>query len=46
MKRLKFSVEGAQLANEKWGFNFGPSAVAAMCGLYLDELRPYLGDFE
>lgn len=46
MKRLKFSPEGAQLANEKWGFNCGPSAVAAMCGLYLDELRPHLGDFE
>ncbi len=46
MKRLKFSLEGAEIANESWGFNCGPAAVAAICGLYLDELRPHLGDFE
>jgi hypothetical protein len=43
---LKFTAEDAQRAYDTWGANCGPGAIAAICGLTLDELRPLLGDFE
>jgi len=42
----RFSYEDMCRANEEWGANCGPGAIAAICGLTLDELRPHLGDFE
>lgn len=41
-----FSVEDAERAYDEWGCNCGPAAVAAICGLRLDEVRPHMGDFE
>ena len=46
MKPLKFTLADAEKASDEWGCNCGPSAVAAICGLSLSELRPHLGDFE
>ena len=43
---LKFTIDQAQAASDEWGFNCGPAAVAAVCGLTLDQVRPMLGDFE
>ncbi len=43
---VRFTQEDADRANEAWGCNCGPAAVAAIAGLTLDELRPHLGDFE
>lgn len=43
---LRFTAEDADRAHEEWGANCGPGAIAAICGLTLDELRPHLGDFE
>lgn len=44
----RFDPADAQRAFDEWGCNCGPAAIAAMCGLTLDEVRPYLlqGDFE
>lgn len=44
--RTRFTFEEADRANREWGMNCGPGAIAAICGLTLDELRPYMGDFE
>ncbi len=41
-----FSAEDAERAHEEWGANCGPGAIAAICGLTLDQLRPLMGDFE
>jgi len=46
MMHLNFDIEAAEVASDEWGFNCGPAAVAAICGLSLSELRPCLGDFE
>ena len=43
---LHFTEQQANDAADEWGFNCGPAAVAAICGLSLIELRPHLGDFE
>ena len=42
----RFSPEEFDRAHDDWGANCGPGAIAAICGLTLDELRPHLGDFE
>lgn len=42
----KFSQADAGRAYVEWGANCGPGAIAAVCGLTLDELRPHMGDFE
>lgn len=42
----KFTAEDADRAYETWGCNCGPSAIAAIMGLTLDEVRPLMGDFE
>ena len=46
MRPLRFNAADAQRAAETWGANCGPGAIAAVCGLTLDELRPRLFDFE
>jgi hypothetical protein len=43
---MRFTVEDAEAAFDAWGANCGPTAIAAIMGLTLDELRPHLGDFE
>ncbi|NMG39827.1 hypothetical protein GRZ55_11285 [Chelativorans sp. ZYF759] len=42
----RFSADDAERAFDEWGANCGPGAIAAICGLTLDELRPHMGDFE
>ena len=42
----RFTMEDADRANDAWGANCGPGAIAAICGLTLDDLRPHMGDFE
>jgi hypothetical protein len=42
----RFTLEDVERANDEWGVNCGPAAIAAMNGLTLQELRPHLGDFE
>ena len=42
----KFSMADADRAYKEWGANCGPGAIAAICGLSLDELRPFMADFE
>lgn len=42
----RFTAEDADRAHADWGANCGPGAIAAICRLTLDELRPHLGDFE
>ena len=43
---LLFDLTTAQQASDDWGFNCGPAALAAICGLTPDAVRPHLGDFE
>ena len=43
---LKFSSDDMLAAHKEWKINCGPSALAAACGLTLDEVRPHLGQFE
>lgn len=46
MKAPRFTAEDAERAYDEWGANCGPAAIAAICGLTLEEVRPFLGDFE
>lgn len=41
-----FTFEEACAASDEWGFNCGPAAVSAVCGISLTDLRPHLGGFE
>ena len=41
-----FTLDDAERAGDEWGLNCGPAAIAAVCGLTLDVIRPYMGDFE
>jgi hypothetical protein len=41
-----FSAADADLAYESWGCNCGPTALAAICGLTLDEARAALPGFD
>jgi hypothetical protein len=43
---LRFTEAEAEAAYDEWGCNCGPSAIAAVCGLTLAELRPHMQDFE
>lgn len=43
---LRFSLDDVERAADEWGCNCGPTAVAAVLGMTLDEIRPHLGDFE
>ncbi|WP_428673677.1 hypothetical protein [Reyranella sp.] len=42
----RFTAADAKRAHEEWGCNCGPAALAAICGLTLDEVRLLMGDFE
>lgn len=46
MKRPRFTAADAERASKAWGANCGPAAIAAIMHLTLDEVRPYMGDFE
>lgn len=46
IQRPRFAAEDLDRAYETWGCNCGPGAIAAICDLTLDELRPHMGDFE
>lgn len=43
---LRFTAQDAEEAFDAWGFSCGPAAVAAICGLTPEEIRPHLGAFE
>jgi hypothetical protein len=43
---LRFTETDAERASDQWGCNCGPSALAAITGRTLDEIRPLMGDFE
>jgi hypothetical protein len=42
----KFTLADAERANDEWGANCGPGALAAILDITLDEVRPLMGDFE
>lgn len=42
----QFNGDDAERAHYEWGCNCGPAAIAAICGLTLDEVRPFMGEFE
>jgi hypothetical protein len=46
LPRPRFTSEEAGLAFEAWGCNCGPSALACMARLTLDEVRDYLPGFD
>lgn len=46
MSAPRFTLADVERANAAWGANCGPSALAAITGLTLDEVRPHMGDFE
>lgn len=39
----RFTLADLERANDEWGCNCGPSALAAICGLTLDETRVHFG---
>lgn len=46
MSAPRFTMDDMIAANEAWGANCGPGAIAAIMGMTLDEVRPHMGDFE
>lgn len=42
----RFTRDDAERAYDAWGANCGTGALAAICGLTLDEVRPHMGNFE
>lgn len=40
---INFTLADLEAANDAWGCNCGPAALAAICGLTLDEVRPHFG---
>lgn len=42
----RFTLADVERAAAEWGANCGPTALAAMTGLTLEQVRPHLGDFE
>jgi hypothetical protein len=42
----KFTLADAIRANEEWGCNCGPGALAAIMGMTLDEVRPHIPGFD
>ena len=41
-----FDVKDAQVAYDTWGCNCGPGALAGVIGVTLEQIRPWLGNFE
>lgn len=44
--RPRFTAGEALSANEDWGFNCGPAAIGAICGLTPSQIRWHMGDIE
>lgn len=44
--QIKFDQKDVFRANDEWGCNCGPSALAAALGMTLDEVRSHMGPFE
>jgi len=42
----KFNWDDADKAAREWGANCGPGAIAAVLDKKIDEIRPFMGDFE
>lgn len=42
----RFNLADAERAFEEWGCNCGPSALAAIMGMTLDEVRPHIPGFD
>lgn len=42
----RFTLEDADRAHAEWGCNCGPSALAAITGLTLDQVRPHMIGFD
>jgi hypothetical protein len=42
----RFGQQAAERAHDEWGCNCGPGAIAAICHLTLDEVRPLISGFE
>lgn len=42
----RFTLADAEAAEQEWGCNCGPAALAAILGLTLDEVRPAIPKFE
>lgn len=45
-KPLRFTQDDLNKANDEWGLNCGPAAIAAIYGLTPDEVRPHMQEFE
>lgn len=46
MTPVRFTLSDLERASDAWGANCGPAALAAICGLTLDEVRPHLQGFD
>jgi hypothetical protein len=44
--KTPFTLDDAERANDEWGANCGPGALAAVMELSLAEIRPRIGEFE
>ncbi len=44
--RTPFTQEDCERAHVEWGANCGPTALACIMGMTLEQLRPSMGDFE
>lgn len=42
MLKPRFTLEDGRRAQEEWGANCGPGAIAAIMGMTLDEIRPFM----
>lgn len=42
----RFDIDDCEHAYQTWKCSCGPTSLAVLAGLTLDEIRPYLGDFE
>ena len=42
----RFTLDDVERASDEWGANCGPAALAVVAGLSLEQVRPFMGDFE
>lgn len=45
LPKVRFTAADLDAASTKWGCNCGPTALAAICDLMPDDVRPFLGAF-